>query len=108
MQIGLVGLGRMGGNIVRRLMTKGQHKVVVYDNNSKSVNDLAADGATASASLEELVRKLDVPRTVWVMLPSGKITEDTIATLSKVFESGDTVIDGGIRSGRTTSAGRGN
>ncbi len=95
MQIGLVGLGRMGGNIVRRLMTKGQHKVVVYDNNSKSVNDLAADGATASASLEELVRKLDVPRTVWVMLPSGKITEDTIATLSKVFESGDTVIDGG-------------
>jgi 6-phosphogluconate dehydrogenase len=95
MQIGLVGLGRMGGNIVRRLITKGDHKVAVYDTNAKAVADLATAGATGSASLDDLVKKLAAPRVVWVMLPAGKITEETIATLSTVMESGDTIIDGG-------------
>jgi 6-phosphogluconate dehydrogenase len=95
MQIGLIGLGRMGGNIVRRLMTKGQHQVIVYDTNTKSMNDLAAEGAVASTSLEDWARKLAAPRTIWVMLPAGKITEDTIAALSKTLEAGDTIIDGG-------------
>jgi 6-phosphogluconate dehydrogenase len=95
MQMGLVGLGRMGGNIARRLMTKGQHKVVVYDANPKSVGDLADHGATPSTSLDDLVHRLEAPRVVWVMLPSGKITEDTIAALGKVLKRGDTIIDGG-------------
>jgi len=95
MQIGLVGLGRMGGNITRRLITKGQHQVVVYDQNAKAVGDLAAVGATASASLEDLVKKLRAPRVVWVMLPAGTITETTIATLSAAMAPGDTIIDGG-------------
>lgn len=95
MQIGLVGLGRMGGNIVRRLITKGQHKVVVFDTNAKAVAELATAGATGSASLDDLVKKLAAPRVVWIMLPAGKITEETIATLGKAMESGDTIIDGG-------------
>lgn len=95
MQIGLVGLGRMGGNIVRRLITKGQHQVVVFDTNVKAVADLATAGATGATSLHDLVRKLTAPRVVWVMLPAGKITEETIATLRKTMESGDTIIDGG-------------
>ncbi|WP_315838126.1 phosphogluconate dehydrogenase (NAD(+)-dependent, decarboxylating) [Bradyrhizobium prioriisuperbiae] len=95
MQIGLIGLGRMGGNITRRLIAKGKHNVVVYDQNPKAVSQLADDGATASASLDDLVKKLDAPRTVWVMLPSGKITEDTITALGGVLQKGDTIIDGG-------------
>src|SRR5882724_11679557 len=95
MQIGLIGLGRMGGNITRRLITKGNHQVVVYDHSPKIVNELVAHGAVASSSLEELVQKLTTPRVIWVMLPAGNITEDTIATLEKLLQSGDTVIDGG-------------
>ncbi len=95
MQIGLIGLGRMGGNITRRLITHGKHQVVVYDQNAKAVTQLTGDGATASASLDDLVKKLRAPRTVWVMLPSGKITEDTIAALGKSLQRGDTIIDGG-------------
>src|ERR1700754_1733955 len=95
MQIGLVGLGRMGGNIVRRLITKGHHNVVVFDTNVKAVADLAAAGATGGTSLEDLVEKLATPRVVWVMLPAGKITEETIATLGNAMERGDTIIDGG-------------
>ncbi|HEY0220444.1 MAG TPA: decarboxylating 6-phosphogluconate dehydrogenase [Afipia sp.] len=95
MQIGLVGLGRMGGNIVRRLLEIGKHDVVVYDTNFKTVADLANHGAVPSSALEDLVSKLKAPRTVWIMLPAGKITEDTIETLSKSLQSGDTIIDGG-------------
>ena len=95
MQIGLVGLGRMGGNITRRLITRGQHQVVVYDQNPKAVGDLAAAGAAASGSLEDLVRKLRAPRVVWVMLPAGTITENTITTLASLLSPGDTIIDGG-------------
>ncbi|MBX9710607.1 MAG: decarboxylating 6-phosphogluconate dehydrogenase [Xanthobacteraceae bacterium] len=95
MQIGLVGLGRMGGNIVRRLIEKGKHDVVVYDTNFKTVADLATHGAGPSSSLDDLVGKLKAPRTIWIMLPAGKITEDTILTLAKSLQSGDTIIDGG-------------
>jgi 6-phosphogluconate dehydrogenase len=95
MDIGLVGLGRMGGNIARRLMTKGSHGVAVFDQNPKAVAELAGHGATACASLEDLVKKLAPPRTVWVMLPAGTITEHTIATLSAAMTRGDTIIDGG-------------
>ena len=95
MQIGLVGLGRMGGNITRRLIEMGKHEVVVFDVNPKAVAELASHGATAAASLKDIAAKLKAPRTVWIMLPAGKITEDTIHALSSILEKGDTVIDGG-------------
>jgi 6-phosphogluconate dehydrogenase len=94
MQLGMIGLGRMGGNIVRRLMAHG-HTAVVYDKDPKAVAALAADNAAGSGSLEEFVLKLEQPRTAWVMLPAGKITEATIEALSKLMQPGDTIIDGG-------------
>jgi 6-phosphogluconate dehydrogenase len=94
MQIGIIGLGRMGGNIARRLMKDG-HTCVVYDANPKAGAALAKDGATPVGSLEEMVKALDKPRAVWSMLPAGKITEDTVEALSGLLEKGDTVIDGG-------------
>jgi 6-phosphogluconate dehydrogenase len=94
MQLGMIGLGRMGGNIVRRLMKHG-HSTVVYDKDSNAVAAIAAEGAAGAGSLEEFVRKLDKPRTAWVMLPAGKITEVTIEALSKLMEAGDVIIDGG-------------
>ena len=92
MQIGIVGLGRMGANIARRLMKNG-HTVVGYDASPEAVKGL--EGATGAASLEDVVAKLASPRTVWVMLPSGKITEETIAALGELLSEGDTIIDGG-------------
>jgi 6-phosphogluconate dehydrogenase len=92
MQIAIVGLGRMGANIGRRLMKKG-HAVVGYDASPEAVKGL--EGATPASSLEDVVAKLAAPRTVWVMLPSGKITEETIAALGKLLSRGDVVIDGG-------------
>lgn len=94
MQLGMIGLGRMGGNIVRRLMRHG-HSTVVYDKDAKAVARLAADGAVGSATLEEFISKLERPRTAWVMLPAGRITEQTIDTISGVMQDGDVVIDGG-------------
>ncbi len=95
MQLGMIGLGRMGGNIVRRLMRAG-HSCVVYDADPKAVAALAAEGATPAASLAELVEKLDQrPRAAWIMLPHGKITEDTLATLAGLMASDDILIDGG-------------
>ena len=94
MQLGMIGLGRMGGNIVRRLMKHG-HTAVVYDKDPKAVAAIGADGAIGSGALEEFVKKLEKPRTAWVMLPAGKITEATIDTLSKLMEPGDVIIDGG-------------
>jgi 6-phosphogluconate dehydrogenase len=92
MQIGIVGLGRMGANIGRRLMRAG-HQVVGFDANPQAVK--ALEGATGAASLEELVGKLASPKAVWVMLPAGKITEDAIARLGEILSKGDIVIDGG-------------
>lgn len=94
MQLGMIGLGRMGGNIVRRLMRHG-HSTVVYDKDAKAVAGLAADGAVGSATLEEFISKLERPRTAWVMLPAGHITETTIDTIAKVMQEGDVIIDGG-------------
>src|SRR5712671_2799639 len=94
MQLGMIGLGRMGGNIVRRLMKNG-HTAVVYDKDAKAVSALAAEGATGASSLEDFVAKLDKPRTAWVMLPAGKITEATIEALAKLMQPGDVIIDGG-------------
>ena len=95
MQIGVVGLGRMGANISRRLMRAG-HSTVVWDANPASVTGLGADGAIGASGLADLVGKLTgSPRAVWVMLPHGKITEDTIAALSGMLGKGDIIIDGG-------------
>jgi 6-phosphogluconate dehydrogenase len=94
MQLGMIGLGRMGGNIVRRLMRHG-HSAVVYDKDTNAVAAISADGALSSNSLEQFVQKLGKPRTAWVMLPAGPITEAAIDTLSKLMEGGDVIIDGG-------------
>jgi 6-phosphogluconate dehydrogenase len=94
MQLGMIGLGRMGGNIVRRLMKHG-HTTVVYDKDPKAVAAIGADGAVGTAALEDFVSKLEKPRTAWVMLPAGRITEETIETLSKLMQQGDVIIDGG-------------
>jgi len=92
MQIGIIGLGRMGANIGRRLMGQG-HTVVAYDREPKAV--AALTGATGSSGLADMIQKLSPPRAVWVMLPAGKITEDTIARLGGLLSKGDCVIDGG-------------
>ncbi len=94
MQIGVIGLGRMGGNITRRLIQNG-HETVVYDHDPKAVADLKRDGASGAEGLEKLVAQLHAPRAVWVMLPAGKITDDTIAQLGKLLSAGDVVLDGG-------------
>ncbi|HEY4284839.1 MAG TPA: decarboxylating 6-phosphogluconate dehydrogenase [Chthoniobacterales bacterium] len=94
MQIGMIGLGRMGANMARRLM-KGGHECVVFDRNAGNVEGLAKEGATGGSSLEDLVTKLKAPRAVWIMLPSGKPTEETVLALSKLLSAGDAIVDGG-------------
>jgi 6-phosphogluconate dehydrogenase len=94
MQIGVIGLGRMGGNISRRLMQHG-HEVVVYDHDPKAIAEISRAGATATTGLDKLVAALRAPRAVWVMLPAGKITEDVIEQLGKLMQAGDIVLDGG-------------
>lgn len=94
MQIGIVGLGRMGGNIARRLMRHG-HETVVYDRDSLAIRALEDDSATGAVTLAALVGTLDAPRTIWVMLPAGSPTEETIEALSGMLSAGDTIIDGG-------------
>ncbi|HWN53228.1 MAG TPA: NAD(P)-binding domain-containing protein, partial [Xanthobacteraceae bacterium] len=94
MQIGIIGLGRMGGNIVRRLMKHG-HEPVVYDREPKAVMALADEGAKGAGGLEELVRKLGQPRAAWLMLPAGEITEEAIRELGRLLQPDDVVIDGG-------------
>ncbi len=94
MQLGLIGLGRMGGNMARRLIAGG-HQVVVWDRAADAVQSVARDGAVGTGSLEEVAAQLAPPRAVWVMVPAGDPTEQTIAALSSVLHSGDTIIDGG-------------
>ena len=94
MQLGMIGLGRMGGNIVRRLLRDG-HTAVVFDQNAEAVAALVAEGATGAASLEEFVDRLDAPRAAWVMLPAGAITEATVARLGTLMAADDVIIDGG-------------
>jgi 6-phosphogluconate dehydrogenase len=95
MQIGVIGLGRMGGNITRRLMKAGHH-CVVFDADAKTRDVLAKDGATAAATLADVVKALDEkPCAVWVMLPAGRVTEDTIERLRPLLAPDDIIIDGG-------------
>ncbi|MGZ8686856.1 MAG: phosphogluconate dehydrogenase (NAD(+)-dependent, decarboxylating) [Gaiellaceae bacterium] len=94
MQLGMVGLGRMGANIVRRLQRDG-HACVVYDIDPGAVAALEADGATGASSLDDLVAKLATPRHVWLMLPAGEITETTVADLAQLLAQGDAIVDGG-------------
>ena len=94
MQLGMIGLGRMGGNMVRRLMKAG-HSCVVYDRAPAAVDALVKEGATGAASLDEFVGKLTKPRAAWIMLPAGQITETAIAEVASRMEPGDIIIDGG-------------
>ena len=94
MQLGIVGLGRMGGNIARRLMRNG-HQMVVSDRNQAAIDSLVGEGARGAADLAALVAQLGKPRAVWVMLPAGEATEQTIAQLADLLEAGDAIIDGG-------------
>src|SRR6478735_2292523 len=93
MRLGMVGLGRMGSNLVRRLIRDG-HRCVVYDVNPDAVKELDAEGATGASSLEDLVSKMDKPRAVWLMLPAA-IVDSTLDTLVPLLDADDTVIDGG-------------
>jgi len=110
MQLGMIGLGRMGGNMARRLMTGG-HQVVVWDRSPDAVNALAREGGVPTASLVDLVAGLTPPRAVWVMVPAGEPTEQTVAALGAVLEAGDAIVDGGnsyfkdgVRRARTLAA----
>ena len=94
MQLGIIGLGRMGANIARRLMRDG-HTTVVYDRDAKAIEGLAADGAIGAKDIKDLVGKLQTPRAVWVMLPAGQPTEETVMALGEALQAGDTIIDGG-------------
>jgi 6-phosphogluconate dehydrogenase len=94
MMIGMVGLGRMGANMAKRLMAGG-HKVVVSDLNPANVQQMAGEGATASASLDDLVAKLVAPRVIWLMIPAGDPTEKTVVALAEKLQRGDIIIDGG-------------
>lgn len=94
MQLGMVGLGRMGANIVRRIMRDG-HSAVVYDRDPAAVAALVRDGAVGADSPADLVAKMTAPRNVWIMVPAGKITEDVVNELGGLLEPGDAIIDGG-------------
>jgi 6-phosphogluconate dehydrogenase len=94
MELGMVGLGRMGANMVRRLMRDG-HRLVVYDVNPDAVAELAAEGAEGASSLQDLASTLSAPRSVWVMVPAGEITEKTIEDVAAALDSGDAIVDGG-------------
>ncbi len=94
MELGIVGLGRMGANMARRLMGDG-HRIVAYDVNPAAVSELAGEGAEGAGSPQELAGQLSAPRSVWVMVPSGEITEKTIEGIAAVLERGDVIVDGG-------------
>jgi 6-phosphogluconate dehydrogenase len=92
-QLGMIGLGRMGANMVRRLMRAG-HTCVVYDRNQDAVKELAAEGATGAVSLQEFVQKLELPRAIWLMVPAG-VVDSSLSELTPILSKGDAVIDGG-------------
>jgi 6-phosphogluconate dehydrogenase len=94
MKIGFIGLGKMGSNMVERLL-QHNHQVVAYDLNEEARKEVSAKGAEIVTFLEALVKKLEAPRAVWVMVPAGKPTEDTISSLSSLLQEGDVIIDGG-------------
>jgi 6-phosphogluconate dehydrogenase len=94
MQLGIIGFGRMGANMAVRLL-RGGHRIVAYARNPEAVAAASAAGATGAGSLEELTAKLETPRTVWIMVPSGKATDETFARLLELLAPGDTIVDGG-------------
>src|SRR2546425_4998161 len=94
MQLGMIGLGRMGANMVRRLM-RGGHECVVFDLSAENVKQLAGEGATGSDSLDDFIAKLSKPRAVWIMVPAGEPTEKTVNDLAARLDAGDIIIDGG-------------
>ena len=93
MQLGMIGLGRMGANLVRRLMADG-HRCVVYDVSPDAVKALEGEGATGASSLADFVAKLETPRAAWIMVPAG-VVQTTLDELTPLLEPGDIVIDGG-------------
>jgi 6-phosphogluconate dehydrogenase len=95
MQIGFVGLGKMGGNMVHRIHRDSDHECVVFDLNAETVQQAEEHGATGASSLEDLVSKLDAPRHVWIMVPAGEATQKTVDQLADALDDGDTIIDGG-------------
>jgi 6-phosphogluconate dehydrogenase len=95
MQIGFVGLGRMGGNMVHRILRDSDHEVIAYDPGAEAVKAAVGVGANAAESLEDLVSKLEKPRAVWLMVPSGPITQQSVDSLIELLDEGDMIIDGG-------------
>lgn len=94
MQVGMIGLGRMGMNMARRLLGEG-HEVVVYNRTQEKVKQMQEEGAVGSESLEDMIRKLAQPRVLWIMLPAGTIVDETIKNLSSLASPGDIIVDGG-------------
>jgi 6-phosphogluconate dehydrogenase len=94
MELGIVGLGRMGANMARRLMRDG-HEIVAYDVNPEAVAALAGEGAQGASSVQDMVSAMTAPRSIWVMVPAGEITESTVEEVAAALESGDAIIDGG-------------
>jgi 6-phosphogluconate dehydrogenase len=95
MQIGFIGLGRMGGNMVHRIRRDSDHEVVAFDFEETAVANAVGNGATGAGSLADLVKKLQPPRLVWIMVPAGDPTEKTVLELAKLLDEGDTIVDGG-------------
>jgi 6-phosphogluconate dehydrogenase len=95
MQLGFIGLGRMGGNMVHRIERDSDHECVAYARSEESIKEAERNGATGAYSLEELVAKLEPPRSVWIMIPAGDPTEQIVAALAELLEEGDTIVDGG-------------
>src|SRR5688500_3616186 len=94
-QIGFIGLGRMGGNMVARIRRDSDHEVVAFDFDDKAVGRAKKKGAVGASSLRDLVKKLEAPRIVWIMVPAGEPTQKTVDQLAKLLESGDAIVDGG-------------
>jgi 6-phosphogluconate dehydrogenase len=95
MQLGFVGLGRMGGNMVHRIHRDSDHQVVAFDFSDGAVKEAESHGASGASSLEDLVSKLDAPRLVWLMVPAGDATQETVDKLADLLDEGDTIVDGG-------------
>jgi 6-phosphogluconate dehydrogenase len=95
MQLGFIGLGKMGANMVHRIHRDSEHECVVFDHHEEAISTAEGQGASGATSLEDLVSQLDAPRSVWIMVPAGAPTQETVNTLGDLLEPGDTIIDGG-------------